>query len=269
MLVLLAASIDNAPSDEQKQLLRIKAGTAEGICRVTRAICVSMRRMARRIYVITGTDTGVGKTVLAALLAQRLRDTGHSVATLKPLCSGGRGDARALQNALARTLHLDEINPWHFSAPLTPLLSARREGKRVRLADVLAHARRIGRNADMLLIEGAGGLLSPLGIGFTTRELVTNLRAIPIVVSTNRLGAINQVMLVLAALPKSVAQRASVVLVSPLRPNTASRSNVEYLREVLGTDRVHILPWLKTPHQPGRALANRQLAHVIDAILQS
>ena len=73
---------------------------------------------------ITGTDTGVGKTVLTALLAQFLRGRGVSVAALKPVCSGGREDARALRHALGGALTLDEINPWHFRAAVAPALAA-------------------------------------------------------------------------------------------------------------------------------------------------
>ena len=94
--------------------------------------------MKRTTFFITGTDTGVGKTALTSLLAHYLHERGIRVAALKPICSGGRGDARALHAALNGRLTLDEINPWHFRAPMAPLLAARRERKRVALADVLA-----------------------------------------------------------------------------------------------------------------------------------
>ena len=66
------------------------------------------------VYFVTGTDTGAGKTVLTALLTRFLRNRGLKVAALKPICSGGRNDARALRAALNGALSLDEINPWHF-----------------------------------------------------------------------------------------------------------------------------------------------------------
>ena len=68
------------------------------------------------LYFITGTDTGAGKTVLTVLLAAHLRQKKIQVAALKPLCSGGRGDARKISAALNGALALDEINPWHFRA---------------------------------------------------------------------------------------------------------------------------------------------------------
>ena len=77
--------------------------------------------MAAKSFYITGTDTGVGKTVLTALLTRQLRAQGIAVAALKPICSGGREDAEALHSALDGELSLDTINPWHFRLPLAPL----------------------------------------------------------------------------------------------------------------------------------------------------
>jgi len=101
---------------------------------------------------ITGTDTGVGKTVLTALLARFLRARGVRAAALKPVCSGGRDDARVLHAAMDGALALDEINPWHFRAPIAPLVAARREHRRVRLAEVLAHVHRLQNHFDVVLV---------------------------------------------------------------------------------------------------------------------
>src|SRR6266705_4632620 len=90
---------------------------------------------------ITGTDTVVGKTVLAALLIRFLIGRGVNAAALKPVCSGGRDDARTLRAAMDGMLPLDEINPWHFRAPIAPLLAARREERSVTRSQVLAHIR--------------------------------------------------------------------------------------------------------------------------------
>ena len=128
--------------------------------------------LKRTTFFITGTDTGVGKTVLTALLARYLRERGVNTAALKPVCSGGRDDARVLHTASGGELSLEEINPWHFRAPLAPVLAARRERKRVRLAEVVAHLSAIQERFDVLLVEGAGGLLSPLGEDFNSRDLI-------------------------------------------------------------------------------------------------
>jgi len=200
--------------------------------------------MKRTTFFITGTDTGVGKTVLTALLTRYLRERGINAVALKPICSGGRDDARELRAAGHGVLALDEVNPWHFRAPIAPLLAARRERRRVKLSQVLAHLRAMQKRFDVLLIEGAGGLLSPLGENFDSRSLITSLRAAPIVVCPNRLGAVNQVLLTLEALPRGAAARARVVLMSPSRPDSSTAANVNLLGDYFGKKRIFPLPWL-------------------------
>lgn len=201
--------------------------------------------MKPTLLFITGTDTGVGKTTFAALLTRYLRADGVRVAALKPVCSGGRGDAHALREAAGKVLPLDEVNPWHFRAALSPLLAARKEKKRVRLREVVAHIRRVAKRFEVVVIEGAGGLLSPLGEDFDSRDLIQALAATPIIVGPNKLGAVNQVRLVLGALPKAAARRASVILVNPARPDAASRTNLGVLKQFVEPDRLGIMPWLR------------------------
>lgn len=220
--------------------------------------------MKRTVFFVTGTDTGVGKTVLTALLARQIRRAGVGVAAVKPLASGGRADARALRRALAGTLALDDLNPWHFRLPLTPLLAARHERRAVRRSAVLRWLRSIEACHDVVLIEGAGGLLSPLGEDFDARDLIAATRAVPLVVCPNRLGAINQALLVLAALPPRAARQAQLVLMAPRRANHVSRSNFTMLAAQVGIGRVHQLPWLSPAQRalraPLPAAAKRTLA---------
>jgi len=215
--------------------------------------------MKRTTLFITGTDTGVGKTVLTALLTRHLRERGVNAAALKPICSGGRDDARALRAAMNAALTSDEINPWHFRAPLAPLLAARRERKQVKLADVLAHVRTIQKRFDVMLVEGAGGLLSPLGGNFDSRDLIAALRATPMVVCRNRLGVVNQVLLTLAALPRSASCCARVVLMSPAKPDASTSTNVSLLAEFLDAKRIFCLPWLGGRFDPEKVLKDSRV----------
>jgi dethiobiotin synthetase len=222
--------------------------------------------MKRTTFFITGTDTGVGKTVLTALLARYLRERGVNAAALKPICSGGRDDARALRAAMNGALTSDEINPWHFRAPIAPLLAARRERKRVTPADVLAHIRTMQKRFDVLLVEGAGGLLSPLGENFDSRDLIAALRATPMVVSPNRLGAVNQVLLTLAALPRSASCRARVVLMSPSKPDASTNTNVGLLAEFFDAKRIFELPWLGENFNPIRTSKDPHVEQTLHAL---
>ena len=222
--------------------------------------------MKRTTLFITGTDTGVGKTTLTTLLTLHLRKRGVNAAALKPVCSGDRADARALYAAAGGALSLDEINPWHFRAPIAPLLAARRERKRVATASVLAHVRAMQKRFEVVLTEGAGGLLSPLGENFDSRKLITALRATPLVVCPNRLGAVNQVLLTLAALPRSASRRARVVLMSPAKPDTAILTNASLLAEFLDAQRIFCLPWLGGHFDPETAMKNSRLRRTLQSL---
>jgi dethiobiotin synthetase len=218
---------------------------------------------------ITGTDTGAGKTVLAALLTRFLRERGVNAAAFKPLCSGGRDDARTLRAAMNGALTLGQINPWHFRAPLAPLLAARRENKAVQLAQVLVRARALQKRFDVLLVEGAGGLLSPLGENFNSRDLILALRATPVIVAPNRLGTVNHVLLTVEALPKNVRARTCVVLVTPPEPDAAARSNASLLAERVNVS-VHLLPWLDTPAPASpRPAVRKALQSLVGCLLNS
>ncbi len=250
-----------------------------------------------QIVFVTGTDTGVGKTVVSVLLTRALLQIGIRVRAVKPFCSGGRDDAEALfaiQNPLEK-LSLDEINPWFFQAPLTPLLAARKGKRRVELCEVTNFLRRMAEDIDILVVEGAGGLLSPLGENvpcelrtpgqrghdhspnssnpqtesseqcYTARELIARLRAIPVVVCPNRLGAINQSRLVFHALPVAAEPKAQLVLIQPLTQDGSQRGNEEILGELLGPGRIYTVPWLSK--SPGVAVVPKGIQSLAKALL--
>lgn len=217
---------------------------------------------------ITGTDTGVGKTVLTRLLAQFLHRRGLNVAALKPICSGGRDDARALHAALGGALTLDEINPWHFRAPVAPSLAARLEKKSVKLAPVLAHIRAWQKKSRVTLIEGAGGLLSPLGEDFDSRDLITALRATPVIVAPNKLGAVNHVLLTLEALPKNLRSRAKIILVSSQKPDAAAASNARLLAQFSPPGKIFTLPWLGVKCDATIALQTARVRKMLAALAE-
>ena len=218
------------------------------------------------IIVITGTDTGVGKTTLTALLASHLRAGGASVAALKPVSSGGRDDARVLKQSLRGALTLDEINPWHFRASLAPLLAARKERRRLELREVVVYVSALTRRFETILVEGAGGLLTPLGEGFSTRELIGALGADVLIVARNQLGVVNHVRLTLAALAPVTAARAKVVLMSPSSSTTPSRTNAGLLGEFMDPAHLFVLPWLQGDASKH---TSNQVRRVLSSLLHS
>ena len=220
----------------------------------------------QRISVITGTDTGVGKTVLTALLTHHLRRSA-TVAPLKPICSGGRDDARLLRAAWGGALTLDQINPWHFRAGVAPLLAARQEKERVNLRDVVACVHRTALKFQFVLVEGAGGLLSPLGEGFSTRELISALGAEAIVVARNQLGVVNHVRLTLESMPRLLAARARIALMSPKNLDGAARTNAALLAEFVDSTHIVSVPWLPGLRSLESAAVKPRMRAALDDLL--
>jgi len=220
------------------------------------------------VYIIVaGTGTGVGKTALSALLVRRLRARGIGVAAFKPLCSGGRSDARLLLDALGEGA-LDVVNPWHFRPPIAPAVAARLAGSPVRVADVAGHVRRHSAGADVAVVEMAGGLLSPLASDGDAPDLIRALRAAPVLVTVDRLGVIHDVRAALACLPPRVAERTPVVLMSPLRRDPSCRYNRDVLADLLGSGRLFRIPRLPESALSGRvsAAVDRELDRLLAAV---
>lgn len=151
---------------------------------------------------VTGTNTEVGKTQVATLIVKSLVSTGHRVGVYKPVASDCVSDgselvsedAVALWEAAERPLSLDAVCPQRFVAPLAPHLAARAEGKEVD-TDLL----RTGLSAweghcDIVIVEGAGGLLSPYSDDEFVADLALDFGYPLIVVAPNMIGAINQTL---------------------------------------------------------------------------
>lgn len=223
----------------------------------------------KRIFFITGTDTGAGKTVLTALLAAWLKQEKISFIALKPVSSGGRDDARQIRAAVDDLWSLDEINPWHFRTAIAPTLAARIEGKNVRLRQMADFIRAVQRENEITLVEGAGGLMSPMASDGDSRDLILKLRATPIIVAQNKLGVVNHLRLTLAALPEAFQRKARVVLMSPKKEDAASRSNAALLAEYFPAEKIFTLPWLGKKISPRRALKTISPQRILEAILAS
>jgi dethiobiotin synthetase len=121
---------------------------------------------------------------------------------------------------------------------------------------------------DTLLIEGAGGLLSPLGENFNSRNLITALRATPVVVCPNRLGAVNQVLLTLEALPKNLRARTRVVLVSLPKSHLSTKINSKLLAE-FSNAKIFSLPWLGKDFEAIHVLKNFRVRQTLRALAQT
>jgi dethiobiotin synthetase len=198
---------------------------------------------------ITGTGTEVGKTHVGAMIARSLVASGVHVGVYKPVASGCPSnpqgelvaeDGRLLWEAAGRPGKLAAVCPQQFNAPLAPHRAAAREGRKVDnllLRDGLDIWR---RSSDLVLVEGAGGLLSPLGDGDDNSRLAADLGLPLVIVAANALGAINATRLTVLAARTLLPQLpiAAVVLNQvELSPADTSRA----------TNSVEIAQWCNVP----------------------
>jgi dethiobiotin synthetase len=197
-----------------------------------------------RILFVTGTDTGVGKTLLTGLLVAHLLDEGKRVVALKPFCSGGTGDVDFLFAIQRGAVARDTINAFYFAEPVAPLVSARLHRRRVRLANVVGRIQKAGEGCEYILIEGSGGLLVPLGVGFQVRDLIQELHCEVILVSCNRLGTINHTLLSLEALRSGDCGPVKIAVMDPQRVDFSARSNLNVLRELCHPTSVISVPYI-------------------------
>lgn len=203
---------------------------------------------------VTGTDTGIGKTTIAAALVRYWRLTGVNVGAYKPVASGSipdqQGnpiweDVEAYFNALDGNFPRDRICPQCFAAPLAPPVAARAAGHKVDDALLAAGIDWWQSKVDWLVVEGAGGLLSPLSDSQSNADLAVRLGFPLLIVSRLGLGTINHTLLTVEA-----AQRRGLkirgILLNSSQPSTAdesSKSNPDELARRCDVPILGVLPY--------------------------
>ncbi len=162
-------------------------------------------------FFITGTDTGVGKTYITKLLVESLRAEGKYAVGFKPISCGDREDAVILA-AASGNLPLDEVNPLHFSSGVAPHVAALLENKTINPTDILASYQAISEKYDPVIVEGAGGWEVPITETYFVSDLAKDLNLPVILVAANRLGALNHILLTLAAIEAKGLKCAGIIL---------------------------------------------------------
>lgn len=198
-----------------------------------------MGRPSDRGVLVVGTDTGVGKTVIAAGLAWALARGGVDVGVMKPVqtgCSGrGVSDASTLMAASGTTDPLDDVSPVRLRAPLAPWIAAEREGVRLSIPSLVRTFARLAARHDYVVVEGVGGLMVPLTPTRTTLDLAAALGLPLILVIANRLGAINHTLLTLhAATSRGLHVRALILNHPTPGRGSAERTNERAIGRLAG-----------------------------------
>lgn len=157
-------------------------------------------------FFVTGTDTSVGKTVVACALLRLFAAEGRSVVGMKPVAAGqehGRWeDVDALVAASTVEAPLELVNPYAFDPPIAPHIAAERAGQVIDLSRIGAAFHELEKRADIVVVEGAGGLMVPLGAGSTFVDLIRTLELSVVMVVGMRLGCLNHALLTQATLER-------------------------------------------------------------------
>lgn len=171
-----------------------------------------------RGLLLLGTDTGVGKTTLACGLLRLAHRRGLRLMPFKPAETGCGADGPQDAQRLCVAAALPDVTPadvclYAFSPPLAPSIAARLAGAEVRATEIRQAALALAVRGDALLVESAGGALTPYGSAFTAADLAPLLDIDVVLVSANRLGTISQTALAIAELRRRNLRLRGVVLV--------------------------------------------------------
>ena len=220
---------------------------------------------------LTGTDTDCGKTRVAVALAHALRAAGYRVAPFKPVAAGAERRSAGLRNADAETLiaacgggwDYGLVNPYCFAPPVSPHLAAAEAGEVVDATVLRGAAEQLAAQADLLLVEGAGGWLAPLGSGINIEDLALALGRPVVLVVGLRLGCLNHAQLSADRIRRSGAGLAGWIG-SMVDPGMARcEENIATLRDLLPAPCLGILP----PLAPGESGARHVVIERLETAL--
>jgi dethiobiotin synthetase len=213
---------------------------------------------------VTGTDTGVGKTILAASICAALARRGERVAAFKPAVTGfdeepgdWPPDHELLASVASADQTPDDVSPHCFGPAVSPHYAAELAGVSIEPPELLAHARVLAESAEVLVCEGVGGLLVPLTMGYLIRDLALDLELPLVIAARPGLGTINHTLLTLEAGRAAGLEPAGVVMTPWWDGDDLARSNREAV-ERIGNVPVSALPHV-TPDELAEAGARLPL----------
>jgi len=191
---------------------------------------------------ITGTDTGIGKTVVACGVAQLVRQWKKTVGVMKPFATGSQEDAKRLIAASGTKLPLSLVNPQFFKEPLAPSVAAALEERSVDMEAVYKAFWEIAKGHEVLVVEGVGGVKVPLADSTYVIDLIAALRLPALVVARAGLGTLNHTLLTLDALERAKIPVLGIVLNGDTGKTTAEQTNAEALVEHTTVPVLAVLP---------------------------
>ena len=206
-------------------------------------------------YFITGTDTGVGKTFVTCALLHTLKAQGMAAIGMKPVAAGGdmtpdglqNDDIEALLEAGSVKLASEDLNCYLFAEAIAPHIAAANEDVDIDLDVIRQRFDQLAELADVVLVEGVGGFIVPLGDGVDTADLAADLDLQVILVVGMRLGCLNHALLAQEAIRARGLTIAGWVA-NQIDPHMAEfDANVEALEERIRAPLLGVVEWQKVP----------------------
>ena len=195
---------------------------------------------------ITGTDTGVGKTVVAAALIRSLLELGVDVGVMKPVETGGGGDSGVLQEAASSRDSIDVVSPYRLRHTLAPMVAAELERVTIELSKILDCYDLLSSCHEVVVVEGAGGVAVPITRGVWVSDLIAALGTPCVVVGRAGLGTINHTVLTIEHLQDRGVRVLGVVL-NGFKGNEAEEAGPGVIREMAGVEHLWVTPWVDDP----------------------
>ena len=219
--------------------------------------------MASRSFFVTGTDTGVGKTVVASALLLNAGQRGYRAAGIKPVAAGAdyrRGsadrqlfnaDALALRAASTMKLDYERVNPFVFQPAIAPHIAASQAGIELSVADITRHIECLDEfNLDVMVVEGAGGWLVPINASETLADVCIALRLPAILVVGLQLGCLNHALLTVDAIHRAGVEWAGWVANSVAPDMAAHAENLDFLHARMPGPCLGVLPYSAAGMRP-------------------
>lgn len=211
--------------------------------------------MTAQGLLITGTDTGCGKTEISLALMQLYQARGECVLGMKPVASGAERTADGLRNADAlrlqaqgsRALPYGQVNPYAFAPPIAPHLAAQQAGVVVELQRIQAGYAALAGQSDRVIVEGVGGWRVPLNAHESVSDLALRLGLPVVLVVGLRLGCINHALLSVESIQASGAELAGWVANQVERDMRCLDENVEALRRRIDAPCLGVVPFMVPP----------------------
>lgn len=194
-----------------------------------------MKQIRQRMLFVTGTDTGVGKTVLTVRLLRELRASGQKAIALKPFCSGDRDDVRKIWEEIQGERTIEELNPFYSSKPVAPGVAyfAKTRKKSPNIREILSKIKKSSEGYDWVIVEGVGGLLVPLTRHILVRDLIQALRYPVVVVARDQLGTINHSLLTVFELLRLQIPVNALVLMENFEKDFSQSSNQNVISQLI------------------------------------